>query len=50
MLALSISWQVVGHRDQVANPGDYFRTEMVGGPLLIARNGGFQPFGFIARQ
>src|SRR5260370_1492061 len=31
------SWQVVGHRDQVANPGDYFTTELVGEPLLIVR-------------
>jgi choline monooxygenase len=32
------SWQVVGHRDQVANPGDYFTTELVGEPLLIVRS------------
>src|ERR1700752_2035083 len=31
------SWQVVGHRDQVANPGDYFTTELVGEPLLMLR-------------
>jgi len=31
------SWQVVGHRDQVVNAGDYFTTEWVGEPLLIAR-------------
>jgi len=31
------SWQVVGHRDQVANAGDYFTTELVGEPLLIVR-------------
>jgi len=30
-------WQVVGHRDQVANAGDYFTTELVGEPLLIVR-------------
>ncbi|MGA8866597.1 MAG: aromatic ring-hydroxylating dioxygenase subunit alpha [Candidatus Sulfotelmatobacter sp.] len=29
------SWQVVGHRDQVANAGDYFTTEPIGEPLLI---------------
>jgi hypothetical protein len=34
------SWQVVGHRDQVATPGDYFTTELVAEPLLIVRNGG----------
>jgi choline monooxygenase len=32
------SWQVVGHRDQVANPGDYFTAELVGEPLLIVRD------------
>ena len=31
------SWQVVGHRDQVRNAGDYFTTELVGEPLLIVR-------------
>src|SRR5580698_587607 len=31
------SWQVVGHRDQVANAGDYFTAELVGEPLLIVR-------------
>ena len=31
------TWQVVGHRDQVANAGDYFTTELVGEPLLIVR-------------
>src|ERR1700730_12310687 len=31
------SWQVVGHRDQTANPGDYFTTELGGEPLLIVR-------------
>jgi choline monooxygenase len=31
------SWQVVGHRDQVAKPGDYFTTELVGEPLVIVR-------------
>lgn len=31
-------WQVVGHRDQVANSGDYFTTEPVGEPLLIDRD------------
>ncbi len=33
------SWQVVGHHDQVANAGDYFTTDLVGEPLLIARGG-----------
>jgi len=35
----SRTWQVVGHRDQVANAGDYFTTELVGEPLLIVRGG-----------
>ena len=33
----SRTWQVVGHRDQVANPGDFFTTELVDEPLLIVR-------------
>jgi len=33
----SRTWQVVGHSSQVMNPGDYFTTELVGEPLLIAR-------------
>ncbi len=31
------TWQVVGHFGQVANPGDYFPTEIIGEPLLIVR-------------
>jgi choline monooxygenase len=31
------TWQVVGHRNQVANAGDYFTTELIGEPLLIVR-------------
>jgi phenylpropionate dioxygenase-like ring-hydroxylating dioxygenase large terminal subunit len=31
------TWQVVGHRGQVASPGDYFTTEIIGEPLLIVR-------------
>src|SRR6185437_1710344 len=31
------TWQIVGRRDQVANAGDYFTTELLGEPLLIAR-------------
>jgi choline monooxygenase len=31
------TWQVVGHRDQIPKPGDYFTTELVGEPLLIVR-------------
>ena len=31
-------WQVVGHHDQVAKPGDYFTTVLVEEPLLIVRD------------
>jgi choline monooxygenase len=31
------TWQVIGHRDQVAKPGDYFTTTLIGEPLLMAR-------------
>ena len=31
------TWQVVGHASQVANPGDYFTTELAGEPLILAR-------------
>ena len=34
------TWQVVGHREQVAKPGDYFTTDLVGEPLLIVRDAG----------
>jgi choline monooxygenase len=34
---LARTWQVVGHRDQVKNAGDYFTAELVGEPLLIVR-------------
>jgi choline monooxygenase len=40
------SWQVVGHRDQVEHPGDYFTTELVGEPLLIVRGTGGELRGF----
>lgn len=33
----SRSWQVVGHRSQVVNPGDYFTAELIGEPLLLVR-------------
>lgn len=32
------SWQAVGRLDQVANPGDFFTTELAGEPLLIVRD------------
>jgi choline monooxygenase len=31
------TWQVIGYREQVANPGDYFTFDLVGEPLLIVR-------------
>ena len=33
----SRTWQVVGHRSQLTNPGDYFTTELQGEPLLLVR-------------
>ncbi len=32
------TWQIVGRAEQVAKPGDYFTTELVGEPLLITRD------------
>ena len=29
------TWQVVGRCQQVAEPGDYFTTELLGEPLLL---------------
>jgi len=34
----SRSWQLVGHRDQVAKSGDFFTTELADEPLLLARS------------
>jgi len=31
------TWQIVGRRDQVVHPGDYFTAEVAGEPLLFAR-------------
>ena len=33
------TWQVIGHAHQVANPEDYFTTELIGEPLLVVRGG-----------
>jgi choline monooxygenase len=33
----SRTWQVVGRSEQVANPGDYFTTNLVGEPLVFVR-------------
>jgi choline monooxygenase len=40
------TWQVVGHASQVASPGDYFTTELVGEPLLIVRGADVKLRGF----
>ena len=34
------TWQVVGHRNQLVKPGDYFTTELAGEPLLLVRGAG----------
>ncbi len=31
------TWQVVGHRGQLAKPGDFFTTDLLGEPLLLVR-------------
>ena len=31
------TWQVVGHREQLAKPGDFFTAELLGEPLLLVR-------------
>jgi choline monooxygenase len=33
----SRTWQVVGHREQLTKPGDFFTTELLGEPLLLVR-------------
>ena len=33
----SRTWQVVGHRHQVASPGDFFTFDLLGEPLLLVR-------------
>src|SRR5882724_2624122 len=40
------AWQVVGHRDQLARPGDFFTTEVLGEPLLLVRGGQGELRGF----
>jgi len=42
----SRTWQVAGHASQVANPGDYFTTELVGEPLVFVRGGDGRLRGF----
>jgi choline monooxygenase len=31
------TWQVAGHRGQLAKPGDFFTTDLLGEPLLLVR-------------
>jgi choline monooxygenase len=40
------TWQVVGHRDQAKNPGDYFTTELIGEPLLLVQDADTRLRGF----
>src|SRR6266404_1755529 len=42
----SRTWQVIGHHDQVAKPGDYFTAQLIGEPLLIVRGADLQLRGF----
>src|SRR5579859_4708816 len=42
----SRTWQVVGHSSQVASPGDYFTTDLMGEPLLLVRGGDGKLRGF----
>ena len=42
----SRTWQVVGHGSQVAHPGDYFTTELMGEPLLFVRGSDAKLRGF----
>ena len=40
------TWQVVGHRAQVAKPGDYFTVDLLGEPLLLVRGANGELRGF----
>jgi choline monooxygenase len=40
------TWQVVGHCHQLANPGDFFTTELQGEPLLLVRGAAGELRGF----
>ncbi len=31
------NWQIVGHAQQLAQPGDFFTTDLLGEPLLLVR-------------
>jgi choline monooxygenase len=45
-------WQVVGHGDQLRNPGDFFTCELQGEPLLLVRgmNGELRGFYNVCRH
>ena len=40
------TWQIVGHRHQLAEPGDYFTVELAGEPLLLVRGQNHEARGF----
>jgi choline monooxygenase len=40
------TWQVAGHCDQLAKPGDYFTLELAGEPLLLVRDQNGEARGF----
>ena len=40
------TWQVIGHRDQLANSGDFFTTELAGEPVLLVRSENSELRGF----
>src|SRR5258707_13779788 len=42
----SRAWQIVGHGNQVASPGDYFTAELIGEPLLLVRGSDAKLRGF----
>lgn len=48
----SRTWQIVGRRDQVSNPGDFFTAELAGEPLLMVRdqNGELRGFYNVCRH
>src|SRR3954449_7575006 len=45
-LIFSRSWQVIGHAHQLAKPGDFFTTELLGEPLLLVRGAAGEARGF----
>lgn len=46
------TWQIVGRRDQLTKPGDYFTCELAGEPLLLTRgqNGELRGFYNVCRH